>query len=184
MSGSLRISVEQLFFKPGSQLKLRDSSIGQKESTPKNLEPVLESEEDESLEDVPEVTLDFEVNLNNAGLVITWPYLLQYFEILGMVKDNKFKTKKMAKRGVQLLQYMATGLTSAPEHELLLNKVLCGVKLATPIPFELDVTDNERGGDQSNAERIAAELAEAEEYVHRRLERGVFGTRWASGRNG
>lgn len=144
LSGSLRISVEQLFFKPGSQLKLRDSSIGQKESTPKNLEPVLESEEDESLEDVPEVTLDFEVNLNNAGLVITWPYLLQYFEILGMVKDNKFKTKKMAKRGVQLLQYMATGLTSAPEHELLLNKVLCGVKLATPIPFELDVTDNER----------------------------------------
>ncbi len=99
---------------------------------------------DVDFEDVPEVALDFEVNIKNAGLVIVWPYLARYFEILGMLKDKKFKSKKASYRAVQLLQFLATGLETAPEHELLLNKVLCGVKIATPIPFEIDLTDEER----------------------------------------
>jgi hypothetical protein len=101
-------------------------------------------EEELEIEEVPDVELDFEVNLKNAGLVIVWPYLGRYFEILEMVKDEKFKSKKAARRAVQLLQHLVTGLESAPEHELLLNKVLCGVKIATPIPFEIELTDRER----------------------------------------
>ncbi len=101
-------------------------------------------EEELEVEEVPDVELDFEVNLKNAGLVIVWPYLGRYFEILEMVKNDNFKSKKAARRAVQLLQYLVTGLESAPEHELLLNKVLCGVKIATPIPFEIELTDRER----------------------------------------
>jgi hypothetical protein len=102
------------------------------------------SQMDRELEEVPHVELDFEVNLKNAGLVIVWPYLERYFEILEMVSDKKFKSKKAARRAVQLLQYLVTGLDSAPEHELLLNKVLCGVEIATPIPFEIELSDQER----------------------------------------
>ena len=105
---------------------------------------VDDAEQELEMDDVPDVELDFEVNLKNAGLVIVWPYLARYFEILEMLKDDKFKSKKAARRAVQLLQHLVTGSESAPEHELLLNKVLCGVKIATPIPFEIELTDQER----------------------------------------
>lgn len=93
---------------------------------------------------IPDVMLDFEVNIRNAGLVIAWPYLVRYFDMLEMLDGQKFKTEEDAVRAVLLLQYVATGNEFAAEHELLLNKVLCGVKIATPVAFEINLTDKER----------------------------------------
>jgi hypothetical protein len=94
--------------------------------------------------DIPEHKLDQRVLVKNAGLVITWPYLSRYFDLLSMTEDSKFKTEEDAARAVHLLQYIATGFASAPEHELLLNKVLCGVKIATPVPIEITLSDKEK----------------------------------------
>jgi hypothetical protein len=88
--------------------------------------------------------LDHRVLIKNAGLVIVSPYLTRYFDLLGMTEDSKFKTEEDAVRAVHLLQYLATGFASAPEHELVLNKILCGVKLYTPVPIELTLTDTEK----------------------------------------
>ena len=126
--------------KQGKQVEEQEATADQTEKQKK----VEERELNEELEDVPHVELDFEVNLKNAGLVILWPYLERYFELLEMVNNKKFKSKKAARRAVQLLQYLVTGLDSAPEHELLLNKVLCGVEIATPMPFEIELSDQER----------------------------------------
>ncbi|MDC1220087.1 contractile injection system tape measure protein [bacterium] len=124
----------------GKQVEGQEATADQTEKQKKEEEKEL----NEELEDVPHVELDFEVNLKNAGLVIIWPYLERYFELLEMVSNKKFKSKKAARRAVQLLQHLVTGLDSAPEHELLLNKVLCGVEIATPIPFEIELSDQER----------------------------------------
>ena len=40
--------------------------------------------------------LDQRILVNNAGLVITWPYLTRYFELLDMLENGKFKTEENA----------------------------------------------------------------------------------------
>jgi len=60
-----------------------------------------------------------------------------------MMEEDGFKTEEDAVRAVLLLQYIASGVASAPEHELLLNKILCGVKISTPVPLEINLTDKE-----------------------------------------
>jgi hypothetical protein len=81
--------------------------------------------------------------VKNAGLVITWTYLSRYFELLEMTEEGQFKSETEASRAVHLMQYIATGTTLAPEHELLLNKVICGVKIATPVPLEVSLSEKE-----------------------------------------
>lgn len=143
------------FIEEGGELELKKADgqenhgnhVAEQKVTAHKTEKQKKEEErklNEELEDIPHVELDFEVNLKNAGLVIVWPYLERYFELLEMVSNKKFNSKKAARRAVQLLQYLVTGLDSAPEHELLLNKVLCGVEIATPIPFEIELSDRER----------------------------------------
>ena len=46
-------------------------------------------------------------------------------------------------RAVLLLQYLATGLNSWNEHELVLNKILCAVPFAEAIATEFEPTEEE-----------------------------------------
>ncbi len=96
-----------------------------------------------AIEETQDVIIDHRVLIRNAGIVIIWPYLTRYFELLDMTEDKNFRTEAEAIRAVHLLQYLATGTTLAPEHELLLNKILCGLKIATPIPREVVLTEKE-----------------------------------------
>jgi hypothetical protein len=94
-------------------------------------------------EAIDDQLVDHRVLVKNAGLVIIWPYLTRYFDLLEMTEKGNFKSEEEAIRAVHLLQFIATGTTLAPEHELLLNKVLCGLKIATPVPKEVELTEKE-----------------------------------------
>ena len=100
---------------------------------------VEKNEQKESEDDI----LEHRILIKNAGMVIAWPYFSRYFEMLEMVENGAFKTEADAVRGVHLLQFVATGEAEAPEHELILNKVLCGLKLSVPVPLEIALTENE-----------------------------------------
>ena len=50
----------------------------------------------------------------------------------------------MPGRAVHLLQFLATGGTATPEHELLLNKVLCGLPPDQPVPLGIALEAAER----------------------------------------
>ncbi len=65
------------------------------------------------------------VFIENAGLILLWPFMSFYFEKLGLVSDHKFTSVKAAIRGACLLQYLVTGVETRQEHELPLNKILC-----------------------------------------------------------
>jgi hypothetical protein len=67
--------------------------------------------------------------VENAGQVILWPYLERYFRMLGLLEGKRFVGVAQQCRAVHLLQYLCTGSIEAPEHELQLNKVLCGMAL-------------------------------------------------------
>lgn len=88
------------------------------------------------------------VFIENAGLILLWPFMSFYFERLGLVSDHKFTSVTAAIRGACLLQYLVTGVETRQEHELPLNKILCQLPKNHPVhsteaftPEEKDLSD-------------------------------------------
>jgi Contractile injection system tape measure protein len=81
--------------------------------------------------------------IGNAGVVLLWPFLARYFQNLGLMENNAFRGETERNRAVYLVQYLAAGKLEAPEHELLLNKVLCGAQPEQPLDPANPLTDAE-----------------------------------------
>ena len=79
-----------------------------------------------------------EIRVNNAGLIIFWPFLTRLFEQLNLVENGLFISKSARNRAIYLLQYMVNNTTDNPEFELVLNKILVGM----PISEHLDPIEN------------------------------------------
>jgi hypothetical protein len=71
-----------------------------------------------------------EVYISNAGLVILWPFLSQFFARLELLDGKQFRDQAARQRAIALLQHSATGDLACPEYMLPLNKVLCGLEPA------------------------------------------------------
>jgi len=80
----------------------------------------------------------------NAGMVLAAPYLPRLFATLGLTADGKFVDETAAGRAVHLVQFMVTGQAQTPEYQLVLNKILCGLPTATPVPAGIDLTQAEQ----------------------------------------
>ncbi|HRI27953.1 MAG TPA: contractile injection system tape measure protein [Chitinophagales bacterium] len=79
--------------------------------------------------------------IQNAGLVLVWVYLSRLFKSLELTLDNRFKNPSCSEQAVYLLQYIASGQTTAVEPDLALNKILCGVIPQMPIEPEIILPD-------------------------------------------
>ena len=62
--------------------------------------------------------------VENAGLVLLHPFLPQFFRALEIAEKSELRQPDTALR---LLHYLATGSESAPEYDLALPKILCGL---------------------------------------------------------
>ncbi|MCE4554331.1 contractile injection system tape measure protein [Roseateles cellulosilyticus] len=80
--------------------------------------------------------------IGNAGLVLLSPYLPRLFSHVGVLAQGgaAFARPDAAARAALLLQALATGQAAAPEPTLLLNKLLCGLPLDTPLPRAIELT--------------------------------------------
>lgn len=91
----------------------------------------VEAEAARATEAVEPADLEFseagELFVENAGLVILWPFLTQFFEGLHLLENGRFTDDAAAHRAARLLQYLADGQTEAPEYLMALNKLLCGL---------------------------------------------------------
>jgi hypothetical protein len=85
-----------------------------------------------------------QVFVENAGLILLWPFLSTYFQRIDLMFAGKFRDEKSAYRAVHLLYFLATGQEQPQEYRLILNKVLCGVKTAKPVTRNLLLTDEEK----------------------------------------
>jgi hypothetical protein len=92
-----------------------------------------------SKENLTEVTAR-EIYIDNAGLVILHPFLPQFFEALGIVFNQEIV---QSERALGLLHYLVTGQTQRPEYELVLAKILCNVRISTPINAEFEISQDE-----------------------------------------
>jgi len=81
--------------------------------------------------------------VSNAGMVLLWPFLGRYFEMLGMLEGRRFRDIGAVNRAVYLLQYLVDGDTCVAEFELLLNKLLCGLDPAAPVNNGVRITEKE-----------------------------------------
>lgn len=83
------------------------------------------------------------ITVTDAGQVLAAPYLPRLFSMLDLVADNAFVSPEAAHRAVHVLQFLVFGTTGAPESELALGKLLCGVPLDEPIPRDLSLAPRE-----------------------------------------
>jgi hypothetical protein len=78
--------------------------------------------------------------VDNAGVVLLHPFLPRLFDGLGVAKGDELVDPG---RALCLLHHLATGELTAPEHQLTLAKVLCGVTLDEPAEADVGLTDAE-----------------------------------------
>ena len=86
------------------------------------------------------------IALENAGLVILWPFFKQLFERLGLLDGADLRHLAARQRAVGVLQVFANplGHPVLAEYALPLNKLLCGMDLAEPFEFGRALSQRER----------------------------------------
>uniref|UniRef100_UPI0017DE19E6 contractile injection system tape measure protein n=1 Tax=Ramlibacter sp. TaxID=1917967 RepID=UPI0017DE19E6 len=77
----------------------------------------------------------------NAGMVLAEPFLPRLFALRGLLADDgkSFKDTVAAAKAAHLLQALVLGEAArggSPEHELVLNKLMCGLQIADPLAWE------------------------------------------------
>ncbi|WP_438031073.1 contractile injection system tape measure protein [Sorangium sp. So ce233] len=84
-----------------------------------------------------------EVYVDNAGLVVLWPFLGHLFERLGLFADTQFKDRRALHRAAGLLQHLCTGDLEPAEYQLPLARVLSGMRMTEVFDFGPPVTEAE-----------------------------------------
>jgi hypothetical protein len=84
------------------------------------------------------------IAIDNAGLVILSPYLPRLFETLGMLQEGHFSSPAQTRRACHLLQFTVDERSDVAEHELALNKLLCGFDLRQPLDAGITLEEHEK----------------------------------------
>lgn len=84
------------------------------------------------------------VFINNAGMVLWYPFIRRLFSMLEFTQNDQFKNKDAQIRAIYVLQYMVFGKTDFPEHELTLNKILTGLDISETIPQNIELSQQEQ----------------------------------------
>ncbi len=88
------------------------------------------------------------IHIANAGLVLVSAFLPRLFQSLDYVVPVeggglRWSDGECRARAVHLLQWLVDTRTDAPEPQLALNKLLCGMTVAEPVPAEMKLDDRE-----------------------------------------
>jgi len=88
------------------------------------------------------------IYVNNVGLVILCNFLSFLFKRTKLIKrkgkKHLFVDDHAQQRAIHLLQYIVTGKEQHKEHELVLNKLICGLELKLPVDMSIKLTEKEK----------------------------------------
>lgn len=84
------------------------------------------------------------IYIANAGQVLLASYLPRLFDKLELSEGKRFKNDEAAQRAVHLIQFMVDERQNAPEYQLVLNKLMCGIDLEEIVEREINVATHER----------------------------------------
>ena len=83
--------------------------------------------------------------IQNAGVIILAPFLPLLFKELELVKNNTFLSDEAKERAICLIHYMLNNTQeNFEEHEMTLNKILCGFPIFNPLIYTITITDKEK----------------------------------------
>ncbi len=74
------------------------------------------------------------IDIQNAGLILLHPFFPTYFTKTALLHHNKFIDDHKKYHAAYLLQYTAFACIEAFEHQLVLNKILCGINIEEALP--------------------------------------------------
>mgnify|MGYP001552398661 CR=1 FL=1 len=83
-----------------------------------------------------------EIYIQNAGLILAWPYLETLFKINRLVKENHFIGENEQNQALGLLHYMSYGSVDYSEYDCILNKILCGLEIEEPVYSNSRISDD------------------------------------------
>lgn len=95
-------------------------------------------------EDMPDEETKSGIYIRNAGLVLLWPFLKNYFTSLELLAGDRFKSREEQQKAVLLLQHAVNGKEKFAEHHLSLNKILCGLPVDEPVDTEIKILQKEK----------------------------------------
>ncbi|MFZ5964781.1 contractile injection system tape measure protein [Thalassococcus sp. BH17M4-6] len=83
------------------------------------------------------------IPVENAGLVILWPFIEPLCARLALTEGAAFVSEAAQQRAVHLTQALVTDAAQTDEHLLPLNKLLCGLPTDAPVPHEITLGEDE-----------------------------------------
>ncbi len=101
------------------------------------------SKKKEKKETIPDKDPEEEIYVDNAGLVLLWPFFDKFFKTLGYLDQEDWKNNEAKQKAVAMLQYLATGQESFEEYQVPLNKILCGMRVSDAIEDDIKPTEEE-----------------------------------------
>lgn len=84
------------------------------------------------------------VVVSNAGLVLFSSFFPTLFSKLQLTVNNAFTNIDAQYKAIYVLQYLVCGDRRYEEHELVLNKLICGFDLYKPLPGDIFLTDDDK----------------------------------------
>jgi Contractile injection system tape measure protein len=121
-----------------------------------------------------EKILQEEIYIENAGMVLFWPFLPSFFSRVGLFANKKFISDEAQQRAVLILQYLVTAQSECSENELLLNKILCGIDPLEPVLNRIELTNQEQHESDSLLQSIVEQWATLKKTSVAGLQRGFL----------
>ena len=87
---------------------------------------------------------DEAIYIDNAGLILLWPFLPRFFQNLGLLEGREFTSPEAHARAVLMLQHLVDAEPETSEHLLPLCKLLCAYPSDRSINTNLEPTEEER----------------------------------------
>lgn len=122
-------------------LNIQDRLLLESSANPDALpHPALSVSSEENRGDLQLHIEDFRMPVKNAGLVLLHLFLKPYLLNATGLAEDKLELPENRLQAAQLLHYLCTGQTGTPEHDLVFNKIVCGVPLYQAVPAKLSIT--------------------------------------------
>jgi hypothetical protein len=103
------------------------------------------ADSNEELYNLPDAEDKESWHVNNAGVIILAAFLPAFFKEMNLLEGEKFRLSGHAGRAAYLIQHLATGEEREfEEHEMALNKILCGIDMAEPLTLDFVLSEKER----------------------------------------
>ena len=129
------------------------------------------------VQDFEGVREDGRIPVSDAGLVLVHPFIHRFLENLGLVKKGEFVSELARIRAVHLLRDLTGSDEPHYPHNLLLEKILCGLPPGYAIPPEWEPDDAEKEEEEGLLKAVceywrplsgSSVAALCEGFIHRR----------------